>query len=767
MFDRAGRRAVVRGQILCGTEALERRMLLSDSPVMPAAPSASITGLTLINADTGQPVPGFQFKGGATIDLSTTGHRLNIRADLTAGAVGSVRFNYDGDPNYKIENYAPYDIGGDDNGGRTYLPWLPAVGMHTLVVTPYSGKNGAGRPGAPLLFLFNVLDSSPAAAPIRVNAGGPTYTDRAGVVFTADMGFDGGRERRSRFAVSGTPDAALYQSYREGKSFSFAQLVPDGTYALTLYFAEPTERTGRRLFDVAAEGKSLLDDFDIAAAAGPRTALEKTFLVPVVDGNLDVSFHGEVGQAIVSAISIVPQRTPLNPAPVYVNAGGLSYTDSLARTFAPSTGFVGGVTSQAPFAVGSTSDAPLFYSYRSGAHFTFTRPVANGDYELFLDFADPTSTRPGQRAFDLSAEGHTILSDYDIVANAGAHHAVVKAFDVQVTGGTLGLSFQGVTGDAIVSSIVLIPKDIPLSAMPYAIQCAPDRLKELRDLANLQQLGLGIFLYANAQTRNGNALPPDLPTLFSSVEFRPGVFASPRTATLVPRGEMSAAEQTAWVRTLTDYIYLGAGKSIDRLSSSDPVVYDNPDRVSGDINVLFGDGHVGRLTRDAAAKLIGFTPADPTQAPLPMNPGSSACKPDVGVLLSAGNLFVIGRGAFLFAEEATRNGSPFPPDLGRLANFSDIDPEVFVNPRGSSPPPPAGLTTYDEKAAWIDTTTDYTYVPFHKGAMSPASAVLAYENPAAMKDGALILFADTHVEFRDMRWAIETILHDQAAFPRK
>lgn len=767
MFDPAGCRAVVRGEILCRTEALERRMLLSGAIVMPAAPPASITGLTLIDADTAHPVPGGQFKSGATIDLSTTGYRLNIRADLTAGTVGSVRFNYDGDPNYKIENYAPYDIGGDDNGGRSYRPWLPAVGMHTLVVTPYSGKNGAGTPGAPLLFLFNVLDSSAVPAPVRVNAGGPTYTDRAGEVFFADTGFDGGRERRSRFAVSGTPDPALYQSYREGKSFSFAQRVPDGTYSLTLYFAEPTERTGHRLFDVAAEGKSLLDDFDIAATAGSRTALEKTFLVPVVDGNLDVSFHGEVSQAMVSAISIVPQRTPLTPAPVYVNAGGLSYTDSLARTFAPGTGFVGGVTSQAPFALDSTSDAPLFYSYRSGAHFTFTRPVANGDYELFLDFADPTSTSTGQRAFDVSAEGHTILSDYDVVADAGAHHAVVKAFDVHVTGGTLDLSFQGVTGDAIVSSILLIPKDIPTSAMPYSIQCASDQIKDLRDSLNLQQIGLGIMLYANAQTRNGNALPPDLPTLFSSVEFRPDVFAGPRTTTLVPRGEMSGAEQTAWVRTLTDYIYLGAGKSITRLGPNDPVAYDNPDRVSGDIDVLFGDGHVGGLTRDAAAKLIGFTPADPTQAPPPMDPRSSTCKPDVGVLLSARNLFVIGRGAYLFAEEATRNGSSFPPDLGRLANFSGIDPGVFVNPRGSSPPPPTGLTTYDAKAAWIDATTDYTYVPFHKGATSPPLTVLAYENPAAMKDGVLILFADTHVEFREMRWAIETILHDRAAFPQK
>ena len=40
-----------------------------------------------------------------------------IRADLAASvpprAVRSVRFNYDGNPSYRIENLAPYAIGGD------------------------------------------------------------------------------------------------------------------------------------------------------------------------------------------------------------------------------------------------------------------------------------------------------------------------------------------------------------------------------------------------------------------------------------------------------------------------------------------------------------------------------------------------------------------------------------------------------------------------------------------------------------------------------
>src|SRR6185503_18837633 len=117
-------------------DQLERRMLF-----------AAVTSLTLINADTDQPVPGFVLANNAMIDLAKDGRRLSVRANLDSAA-GSVRFNYDGNPNYKIENVVPYAIAGDANNGSDYLPWTPSVGTHTLVVTPYSGGNATGTAGA-------------------------------------------------------------------------------------------------------------------------------------------------------------------------------------------------------------------------------------------------------------------------------------------------------------------------------------------------------------------------------------------------------------------------------------------------------------------------------------------------------------------------------------------------------------------------------------------------------------------------------------------
>lgn len=625
-------------------EPLEPRRMLAGAAPEAGPPTAAISDLALINAGTGQPVPGVSLTNGSTIDLAQTGYRLDIRADLSAGTAASVRFNYDGNPDYRIDNSAPYDIA----GGRRHAAWLPSIGTHALVVTPYSGRDGTGTPGASLLLLFNVLDSSPAPL--------PTYARRPSRTLPGEDG----------------------------------------------------------------------------PAHGPHS----------IDRPAPASI----------------------PAPVYVNAGGLSYTDSLARTFAPGTGFIGGATSQVPFSVGAAIDAPLFYSYRSGSRFNFSRPVADGDYELFLDFTDPTSTGARQRVFNVFAQGTEILDHYDIVADAGPQHTVVKAFDLQVTGGRLDLAFQGVTGDAIVSSVVLIPKDIPPAVMPYTIQCARQQLQYVRDGENLFRIGYAMMMYANNQTRNGSAFPSDLVTMFESGGLRPDFMASPRTTTLIPRGEMSAAEQAAWVSTLNDYIYLGAGKHATTVSPSTPLVYDNPDRVAGDINVLFGDGYVGELTRDAAAKLIGFVPAAPTHAPPPPDPSAPACRYDPAIVLSAGNLFQIGWGAIQYANLATRNGRPFPPDLGRMASFSDLPPGIFVDPRGSSLPPPAGMTP-QQTEAWINGTTDYIYAPGRKRLDNTlGTTVLAYENPANMKDGILILFADGHVEFREMRWAIETILHDQAAF---
>jgi beta-galactosidase len=103
-----------------------------------------------------------------------------------------------------------------------------------------------------------------------------------------------------------------------------------------------------------------------------------------------------------------------------------------------------------------TEDDELFWSYRSGKQFSFSRAVADGNYSLWLEFAEPMASAAGERTFDVWAEGKQVLDDYDILADAGAAQtAVAKCFNVAVSDGSIDVDFRGVVGEAIVSAIVL------------------------------------------------------------------------------------------------------------------------------------------------------------------------------------------------------------------------------------------------------------------------------------------------------------------------
>jgi prepilin-type processing-associated H-X9-DG protein len=739
-------------------ETLEKRALLA----------ASVTSLTLINADSEQPVTGFSFVNGATVDLALVGKRLNVRADMSGEPVASVRFNYDANPGYKIETGAPYALAG--NSGQDYFAWTPALGTHTLVATPYEKAVGTGGRGVSRAITFTVIDSSAPPAPVRINAGGSSFKTGDGRAFAADTNFSGGTKSSGTFSVAGTHDDTLYRTRREGSSFTFSKSVPTGAYLLTLHFAEPTKTArGQRKFDVSAEGKLLLNDYDVYAAGGAKAAVARTFSVPVNDGRIDLSFKGVVSSAIVSAVEVVAApRTVAVPAPVWINAGGERFTDSLNRTFEADSGFAGGAKSQsvvydvllAPSApqqfAHAYADDPLLLDYRSGANFTFSRPIANGNYTVWLEFAEPVAgTTAGQRVFDVSAEGSLVLNDYDIVADAGAAGlAISRTFDANVKDGQIDLSFNGVFGDALVSAIVIVPTDIPAVALPYAgVQSSADPVKakayddvrQVRSASNLRLIGMAIQMYAN---ENKGKYPPNLAALLFNGGIEHPVFSSPRapSALAMPRGELSQLEQVAWVEASRDYVYVGAGLNF-RASKDTWVTYENPDQVQGEsLCVLFGDGHVSYMPREEVIARYGGSLSGPTI----VRPIDTITDPKVNA--SAANLRQISQGLFLWSNE---NKAKFPPNLGSL--YFDLAPETFINPRGSTTPPPADWTD-EQKIAWINASTDYLYLAagqsrgrFH------SQNVLVHENAADLAGGINLLFGDGHVEFREMRWALESI----------
>lgn len=177
--------------------------------------------------------------------------------------------------------------------------------------------------------------------PIRVNAGGPAYTDAAGNAWSADSGFNTGVATIASVPIAGTSDPTLYQSLRwdttSAPELQYSFTVPNGVYQLRLLFAEthpPVYVVGGRRFTVRAEGLPVFQDLDVYAEAGAATALVKTATVAVHDGQLNVEFIHGVENPFVNGIEIVSTSIPgaptgLNAVPASTTQINVSWLPSL------------------------------------------------------------------------------------------------------------------------------------------------------------------------------------------------------------------------------------------------------------------------------------------------------------------------------------------------------------------------------------------------------------------------------------------------------
>lgn len=82
--------------------------------------------------------------------------------------------------------------------------------------------------------------------------------------------------------------------------------VPSRKFTVTLHFAEPQPlQPGDRVFDIAIQGKTQLEAFDLIAEAGqPRKALFKTFTGIQAQESLDITFHPHSGKSLLNGIEI-------------------------------------------------------------------------------------------------------------------------------------------------------------------------------------------------------------------------------------------------------------------------------------------------------------------------------------------------------------------------------------------------------------------------------------------------------------------------------
>lgn len=262
------------------------------------------------------------------------------------------------------------------NGIGTHFQWdNVSINYNVLYAVGYIN----GKAVAKDTIVLNHLPSSPnfkslfnTAKPItkpqtgynyiyRINCGGPDYTDENGNLWLADRALPNSNEsstnkrrttpdsrltahswgssswtknfpgmpaffasqRRTFDPIKGSKDWKLFQDFRYGKDkLQYEFPLPDGEYLVEFYFIEPwlgigggMDCAGMRLFDIAINNKTVLQNIDIWEEARINTALKKIVKAKIAGGKMIISFpQSKAGQAIISAIAVASLKKNITPA---------------------------------------------------------------------------------------------------------------------------------------------------------------------------------------------------------------------------------------------------------------------------------------------------------------------------------------------------------------------------------------------------------------------------------------------------------------------
>ena len=324
---------------------------------------------------------------------------------------------------------------------------------------------------------------APAGPEFLVNVGADAdYRDADGRIWQADRYCSGGTVRNSpERRILRTADPEPYRSAREG-TFSCDIPVQPGVHEVHLHFAEivmgdkavDISGDGWRRFNVALNGRTVLNDFDIIRdAAGSNIADERILLdvEPANDGFLHFRFEAAPNAALVNAIEILP-GVRHKMLPVRILAGGGPHYTKAGLLWRPDRYYHGGNSLKHTLEVFHAEDPSICRTERWG-NFNYAVPVAEGLYKLTLRFVerhfgtvdfsgDKNPGGAGSRLFDVLCNGEALLRNFDVFRQAGGgKRETIQTFrrlkpNAQ---GKLVLSFVPVKDYAMVNALEIEPDD--------------------------------------------------------------------------------------------------------------------------------------------------------------------------------------------------------------------------------------------------------------------------------------------------------------------
>ena len=98
---------------------------------------------------------------------------------------------------------------------------------------------------------------------------------------------------------------------------------------------------------------------------------------------------------------------------------------------------------------------PVYNYYLEGLA-EYRLDIPDGTYNIKLLFADGEALAAGERVFDVSVNGKTVLKDFDMVALNGFGHGMETKFEINVSDGKgVNINFQPVKGSPILCGVLI------------------------------------------------------------------------------------------------------------------------------------------------------------------------------------------------------------------------------------------------------------------------------------------------------------------------
>ena len=159
--------------------------------------------------------------------------------------------------------------------------------------------------------------------------------------------------------------------------------------------------------------------------------------------NVELKTAKEINRDIVWAVNVGGGE--------YTGADGIKYQSDIVNAEAQA----GRIES-----IRGAQDATIFKTYREG-EVEINHPLANGLYDISLQFAEPEDIAVGSRVFNVLAESKVVLASMDVKqARDGNHHASLDrtVIGVEVSDGFHNIELQSLIGKPILNGLVVRTK---------------------------------------------------------------------------------------------------------------------------------------------------------------------------------------------------------------------------------------------------------------------------------------------------------------------